>query len=324
MEHRILKSIGFIAGLLLVIWLFSSAHADYLPTLPEIGTGEFMGEQGGLYPNGQNEPPIAYLQQLENVDCSNGNGQVIIVGLGMSMMQNALSGWENYLNLPEVNDNLVLINGAIGSNQQRWQDENYFGWSKGLQALLQAGYTTADVKCIMYHNAWSGPSGDFVPYAEMVKNSFAITMDIIQDKYPNVEMILINSRHYGLSPTSKQPEPYAFYEGWSVKWLIKDRINCVVNCGALLAWNAYQWKPEWIDHPEYYVTDGLHLSQAGQNASGQIWHDYLANTSFTAGWYLDGTIQPTATAIPEVTPTATPFLNITPTVNPEMIITVDK
>ena len=307
MSKRFWLSIIFVLVCSALLLKGSASAAFTAVPLPELGMGFYLDQQGGLYPGGLNVPPPAYLAQLEAEDCHDpATGKAIIPVIGMSMAQNALKGWQTFLNNPEVSDNLVVIDGTLGSDQQRFTNPDYFGWGIGLNRLNAAGYTAAQVKCVIYHNSWSGPSGEFVPYAEMVRDSFAVTMAIIKQKYPNVAVIYLNSRHYGLSPSSKQPEPYAYWEGWAVKWLIESRINCVSDCGALLAWNAYQWVPGWADHPEYYAADGLHLVGAGQVASGQIWHNYLSSTTFTAPWYLDGAPPPTSTPGPTAVPTSTP------------------
>ena len=274
--------------------------------LPLLGTDTYYGQQGGLYPGGENNPPAAYAAELDAVDCTAGP----VVVIGMSMAQNAYSGWSNFFNLPEVNDDLVVVDGTLGSNQQRFMDPDYFGWNVGI-SRLPAGTTAADVRCIIYHNAISGPAGEFVPYAESARDAFAVTNDIIAKKYPNVALIYINSRHYGYSPTSKQPEPFAYWDGFAVKWLIEARISCAADCGPLVDWGAYQWVDEWANHSEYYQVDGLHLSGAGQLESGAIWHAYYSEATH---WYLDAPA-PTPTPTPDQTdtPTAAPSPSSTPT-----------
>ena len=144
-------------------------------------------------------------------------------------------------------------------------------------------------------------------------------MGIIRDKYPNAQMILVTNRHYALSPTSKHPEPYAYEEGFSWKWLVENRINCTANCGPVIAWLANQWVPGWASHPEYYIEDGLHLSPGpggGQWASAELWYEAMSTTSYIAPWYLVGpppTATPSPTSGPTSTPTATPSPSNTPT-----------
>ena len=321
----------FIAGLFLASGQQVQAvdYTEPVP-LPELGIDTFLGMQGGLYPNGQNEPPTAYLAALTAVSEALANdSQIVIVGIGPSIMQNSINGFIPFLNSPEVNDNIVFIDGSLGSNQQRFENPDYFGWNVGINRL-PAGLTAVDVDIVFYYNALTSPSGSFPDFVQTAADSFEITYNIINDKFPNVQLILQNSQHYaGHCGQCKAPEPYAYYNGFAVKELIERRINGEID-GALIAWNAYQWDDTW---PANYYTDGLHLSGLGQQATGQLWHDYLS-TSFNAIWYLDSTAQPTitptttavftSTPMPtvEVTATPSPFPSITATGEPTMTATV--
>ena len=316
-----------------------AAAVDYTTPipLPELTADTYFGEQGGLYPGGQNTPPAGYLAELDAVANNLANEpQVVVLSLGMSMMQNASNGFmqAGYASGPGVNPAFTFINGAIGSKQQNWVDPNNSVWNRGTQALAGAGLNASQVDVVFYHNAWAGPSSEpFPQHAVTMKNSAQITLDIIHDKYPNVSLILVTNRHYALSATSKHPEPWAYEEGFSWKWLIEERIDCTADCGAPVAWLANQWVPSWANEPQYYVSDGLHLSPGpggGQYASAEIWHNAMSTTSYIAPWYLAGpsptatnTAVPTQTQTPTSTPTgptptatSTPSPSSTPTVTP--------
>lgn len=229
------------------------------------------------------------------------DSQLVIVGIGPSIMQNSINGFIPFLSLPEVNDNIVFVDGSLGSNQQRFENPDYFGWNVGINRL-PAGLTAEDVDIVFYYNALTGPSGTMEQYVQQAADSFEITYNIISQKYPNVRLILQNSQHYaGWCGTCKAPEPYAYWSKFAVDELIRRRADGEIT-GPLIAWNAYQWDDAWPAN--FYNPDGLHLASLGQMATGQLWHDYLSATSFTAPWYLDGTPQPTAT--PDGTPTETP------------------
>jgi hypothetical protein len=309
---------------------------DYTTPIPlaDLGADTYLGQQGGLYPGGLNEPPTAYKSELDQLAISlSVDEELVVLGLGMSMMQNAMSGWMPYASGPGMNPNMIVVNGAIGSNQQRWADPENAVWDRGTQALASVGKTEAEVDVVIYGNAWSGPSSlPFPDHATNMLNSITGTMGTIADKYPNTQLILVTNRHYALSSTSKHPEPWAYEEGFSWKWLIENRIDCTANCGTHIAWLADEWIPSWASHPEYYAADGLHLAGAGQQESGQIWHDALSTWSYTASWYLDApppTSTPTATATetptatstatPTQTPTATPTPTETPTLTPTAV-----
>lgn len=292
----------------------TAVATDYTTPIPllELGEDTYFGVQGGLYPNGQNVPPAAYLAQLESVAATlAGDSQLVIVGIGPSIMQNSISGFAPFLNNPEVNDSIIFVDGSLGSNQQRFEDPDYFGWDVGIDRL-PSPLTAADVDVVFYYNALTGPSGSFPDFVEQAADSFQITYEIIADKFPNVQLVLQNSQHYaGWCGACKAPEPYAYYNGFAVKELIRRRIDGEIG-GPLIAWNAYQWDSTW---PSSYYSDGLHLSGLGQQATGQLWHDYLSTVSFAAPWYLGGfTPTVTPTAVATGTPTSTPTPSATPTV----------
>lgn len=314
---RVISFTIIFSVILLGVLLASGEQAqavDYTQpvALPELGADTFLGAQGGLYPDGQNEPPAAYLAALMAVSGAlANNNQIVVVAIGPSIMQNSVSGFAPFLNSLGVNDNIVFVDGSLGSNQQRFEDPDYFGWDVGINRL-PPGLTAVDVDIVLYYNALTSPSGSFPDFVQMAAGSFEITYNIINQKYPNVQLILQNSQHYaGWCGQCKAPEPYAHYNGFAVKELIERRINGEIN-GALIAWNAYHWDDTWLEN---YYTDGLHLSGLGQQSTGQLWHDYLS-TSFNAVWYLDSqpqpTVTPTNTAVFAVTATPSPFPTNTP------------
>ena len=296
------------------------AAVDYTTAvpLPDLCGDTYYGQAGCLYP-GSNEPPAAYAAELDAVAATLANdSQVVVLTLGMSMQQNATNGFltAGYASgtTPAgtaVNPNFLMLNGAIGSKQQNWIDPNNTVWDRGTQVLGSAGLNAAAVDVVFYHNAWAGPSSEpFPQHAQTMLASLEVTMGIIRDKYPNAQMILVTNRHYALSPDSKHPEPFAYEEGFSWKWLIENRINCTADCGPVIAWLTNQWVPDWVNHPEYYVTDGLHLSPGpggGQWASAELWYGAMSTTSYIAPWYL-------AQPAPTPTPTGTPSPSNTPTI----------
>ena len=331
MKSKIGSKLPFLFLILTAVLILSqpALAIDYTTPipLPELGADTYLGEQGGLYPGGLNVPPPAYAGQLEAGSCYDpGSGKAVVIVMGMSMAQNSMDGWREFLNRPEINDDLIVVDATVGSNQQRFEQVSYWDltyWNTVLQRLSAAGVTADQVRCVVYHNSWSGPTGGFPDYPQMLKDSFATTMGIIQDRLVNVELIIVNSRHYGgWNPQSKQPEPYAFWDSFAVKWLIADRIACEVDCGALYVWNAYQWNfwapstgiPNGTIWPQsHFIEDGLHLSEAGKAETGLLWHEYFSTQSWSIPWYLDAPPTPTATPAASSTPTATAVSTSTPT-----------
>lgn len=254
------------------------------------------------------------------------DNQLVIVGIGPSIMQNSINGFMPFLG--QANPDIVFVDGSLGSNQQRFENPDYFGWNVGINRL-PPGLTAADVDIVFYYNALTGPSGTMEEYAQTAADSYQITYQIISQKYPNVRLILQNSQHYaGWCGACKAPEPYAYWQRYAVDELIRRRADGEI-AGPLIAWNAYQWDDTW---PAYYFSDGLHLSGLGQQATGQLWHDFLSTASYTAPWYTGqpaptatptngtavSTNAPTTTPTPGVTATPSPFPSATATGEPTM------
>ena len=329
---RTITPIFLTIALLTAVLLTSrpAAAVDYTTAvpLPDLCGDTYYGQAGCLYP-GSNTPPAAYAAELDAVAAALSNdSQVVVLTLGMSMQQNATNGFltAGYASgmTPAgtaVNPNFLMLNGAIGSKQQNWTDPNNTVWDRGTQVLNSVGLNAAAVDVVFYHNGWAGPSSEpFPQHAQTMLASLETTTGIIRDKYPNVQMILVTNRHYALSPTSKHPEPYAYEEGFSWKWLVENRINCTADCGPVIAWLTNQWVPDWANHQEYYIEDGLHLSAGpggGQWASAELWYADMSTTSYIAPWYLASlppTDTPSPTSGPTDTPTVTPLPSNTPTI----------
>src|SRR5260370_26278717 len=63
-------------------------------TLPDLGKGTYQGEQGGLYPGGENVPPAAHakagvklargIRPLDAEGRESADGKVVMISIGMS------------------------------------------------------------------------------------------------------------------------------------------------------------------------------------------------------------------------------------------------
>src|SRR4051794_31164714 len=97
-----------------------------MPPLPDLGTGMYKGEQGGLYPGGANEPPKAHLEaglklakQIVPLDAQghpSANGRIVMCTIGMS---NTTQETRSFLRMaifdPGLNPKLKLVDCAQGA-----------------------------------------------------------------------------------------------------------------------------------------------------------------------------------------------------------------
>src|SRR5207253_6094655 len=132
------------------------------------------------------------------------------------------------------------------------------------------------------------------------------------------------------------PEPAADDSGFSVKWLVEERINGSVAAHPWLGWGPYLWADglvarsdglQWLCSD--FVDDGTHPSTSGRQKVANMLLAFFKTDSTATPWFLAPgvtcTPQPTATpcgactpqptASPTQQPTRTPVGN-TPTNTP--------
>lgn len=287
------------------------------PPINDLGTGYWHGAQGGLYPNGLNTRPVAHnnggLQmaaQILPLD-TNGvydpvNGKVVWLSVGMS---NTTMETQVFIPLTDTfqnkNTKLVLIDGAQGGQDINIiLDTNANFWNVIVTRLRQRGLSTKQVQAVWFKEAEISPSDTSFPgYAMSLKNKFKTVMNILKNKYRNVKLCYISSRIYaGYATGALNPEPYAYYSGWSVKWLIQDQINGDTNLiytgnnpkSPWLSWGPYPWADGLVPRsdgliwvcPGDYQPDGVHPSVQGRRKVANMLFQFFTTDQTTVSWFL--------------------------------------
>jgi len=128
-------------------------------------------------------------------------------------------------------------------------------------------------------------------------------------RYPNLQLVFLSSRTYGGYATiERSPEPYAYEEGFSVKWAIESQINEVRGMPAhprvgtldyrnkaapLLLWGPYLWADgttprsdglSWLRTD--FEEDGTQPSQSGENKVSSILLEFFKSSPHTRCWFL--------------------------------------
>jgi type IX secretion system substrate protein len=287
------------------------------PSINDLGTGYWHGSQGGLYPNGSNIRPAAHnnggllMASLIRPLDTNGvydpiNGKIVWLSVGMS---NTTQETSSFIPLTDTFQNknlkLILVDGAQGG-----QDINIIidstanFWSVIVTRLRQRGLSTKQVQAIWFKEAEAGPADTTFPnYAMNLKNKFRTVMNILKNKYPNVRLCYLSSRIYaGYATGNLNPEPYAYYSGWSVKFLIQDQINGDTNLtytgpnpkSPWLSWGPYPWADGLVPRsdgliwvcPGDFLADGTHPSVQGRQKVANMLFQFFTTDQTTVSWFL--------------------------------------
>lgn len=293
-----------------------------LRPLTDLGTGEYRGVQGGLYPQGRNTRPQAHeaaglrlAEQVQPLDRS-GNpspgGRIVLMSIGMSNTSQSSSGFRRALNADNSrNPRLVFVDGAQGGMTalaiQNPDDERTGAryWNTVDERLRAEGVSREQVQVIWIKQANAGPSSGFPDYARTLEGHLAKIVQILPKRFPNVKLCYLSSRTYGgYATTGLNPEPYAFESGFSVKWLIERQLNGDPELNfdkskgevraPWLSWGAYLWsngnQPRSdgvrFEQTDFTPDDGTHQSPAGQTKVGGLLLDFFKNDSTTKPWFL--------------------------------------
>jgi len=288
-----------------------------LSPINDLGTGYFRSFQGGLYPNGFNNRPdihddagLYFANQIIPLDTA-GNynpttGKIVLLSVGMSNCSQEFQQFIQTVNgASYINPKLVIVNGAQGGQTiDIINNPNAAFWTVIIQRLTAAGASVKQVQAVWFKEAQSNPSDTTFPnYPIGLKNKFKITMGIMKSKYINLKQCYLASRIYaGYATTTLNPEPYSYYSGWSVKWLIEDQINGDTSLiynglnanSPWLSWGPYLWADGLIPRsdgltwncPTDYATDGTHPSTTGRQKVATRLVDFFKTDEASKPWFL--------------------------------------
>ncbi|MCI0460409.1 MAG: hypothetical protein L0Z62_25940 [Gemmataceae bacterium] len=295
-----------------------------LKPLTELGTGEYRGHKGGLYPDGKNERPAAHeaagralarqVRPLDGDGKPSADGKIVLLSVGMSNTSQASVGFEKVLaGERDINPRVRFVNGAQGGMTATViQDPNDGArgtkyWAEVDRRLKAAGVTRAQVQALWIKQADAGPSQGFPGYAKKLQGELARIVQSLPARFPNLQLVYLSSRTYGgYARTGLNPEPYAFESALAVRWLIEQQLkrepalNFDRKEGAVkapwLSWGPYLWasgatkRADGFSYAESdFAKDGTHLSASGMQKVGRLLLEFFRTDSTARPWFVQAT-----------------------------------
>jgi len=289
--------------------------------LTDLGTGTFLGSEGGLYPNGSNVRPASQdsygvtlaesIQPLSSTGQPDPTGKYVLLAIGESTAQNEFNRFLPIANAdPAKNPNLVIVNGAQGgATPEEFVSSGTYYWSTILDNYLpQNGVTADQVVAVWFEDSDAISTGTFPSDMTNMQAEYETIMNDLVDKFPNIKLVYFSSRVYaGYSNgvgNPDNPEPYAYEAGFAVKNAIADQINgnsnlCDGNgCSPIVApwmsWGPYYWANGMLGSEdglewdcEDFSSDGTHPSSTfGQLKVATALLNFLKTDDTTKAWYL--------------------------------------
>jgi hypothetical protein len=293
-----------------------------LTAITDLGTGTYLGAEGGLYPSGSNvRPPgqdaagVALAQQIGPLDPygkPNPTGEYGMITLGISITHDI---GQTFVSLADVdpgkNSKLVMVNGAqAGATVTYWADPTAPFWSTLINYFLpQAGLTQDQVVAVWDEDGEpaSDEIGTFPNDISQLETDLKTVIQLVHTNFPNAKVMYLTSTPYtgySIGVDGQEPEPHAYESGFAVQDLIAEQINGdpTLNYNPALgpvmapwlSWGPYYWTNGLLGRNDGFVWDcqdnqhdGTHPSQTGQNKVADALLSFLKSDDTTVPWFLE-------------------------------------
>jgi hypothetical protein len=293
------------------------------PLIPlnDLGTGTYLGEEGGLYPNGTNVRPadhdasgVSIAKGITPLD-ANGkpspSGKYVLISIGNSEAQQEFLQFYSDASVdPATNPHLVIVDGAqdavVASD---WADVANGAWSTLANILLPQAGVTANQVVAAWIKAFDIPNGIFPGDQMATQVDLETIAQNLHILFPNIKIAYYASRIYGgygndSSGSTQDGEPDSYETGFPIKWAIQDQINGLASLnfdpskGAVVApwlsWQAYEWANGMLPRSDGLVwgcqdfLDGGHPSApAGREKDANLFLTFLKTDDSSRPWFLN-------------------------------------
>ncbi|MFL5930080.1 MAG: hypothetical protein ACJ75P_02385 [Gaiellaceae bacterium] len=274
----------------------SQVSTGLLP-LTDMGKRRYRGQAGGLYPGAQNRPSRAYLarglaasQRVKAI-----KGRVVVLSIGIANADQEFRALTKLTTAdPEVNQGVKFVDGAMAGWDARKIAKPKAGYWRAVDRKLVAeGATARDVQVVWLKTVISGETRSFPGDAKALRNQLRTIVQIMSNRYHNLRLVYVSSRTYGgYAITPFNPEPAAYDSGFSVKWLVQERIVSKVKL-PWVGWGPYLWadglRPRndgLIWSCEDFKEDGTQPSATGATKVARLLLRFFKSDSTAEDWFL--------------------------------------
>ncbi len=290
---------------------------DHKTLAPLTKVGLYLGKyEMGLYPGGKNEMPEAHRKAGERLAASirpldtsgkpdETDGKILLLAVGHSNGRYYFGALEDKLrqHAAELHPRFEFINAAVPGagllRMKNWATEppQSKSWQRAKELTSRPGYSPLQVQALLFiasdspaHPKALLPQPQFPTQIEELQRKQSTVLARFAKDYPNLQVAFLMSdglRHYS------GVEPYAYQEGFGVKWLIESQINN--KPGTVfegedrklpwLAWGPYIWDNSW---DESYFLDGTHAAPKARAVFVEKCWQLFTSDSVAQPWFRNG------------------------------------
>ncbi len=275
--------------------------------LTDLGSAQYLGFAGGLYPNGKNSPPSAYedagvalgatVQPLDRDGKPSTSGKIVMISIGMS---NASREFSQFIRLADAdarkNPSLVMID-AARNGAAATEIAVPFGdyWIHVDRQLQRCEVSAAQVQVVWLKTALAHEPRGFPENARLLQRALRSIVEILRTKFPQLKLVYVSSRTYGgYSESDLSPEPIAYESAFAVKWLIEERINNPSPDRSIpwVSWGPYLWADGLTPRSDGLIwersdfePDGVHPSAQGALKVATMLLEFFQKDTAAKPWF---------------------------------------
>ncbi len=276
--------------------------------LTDLGSAQYLGFAGGLYPNGKNSRPSAYedagvalgatVQPVDRDGQPSTSGKIVMVCIGMSNASREFSQFTRLANADaRKNPSLFMVDAARnGADATQIADPCGDYWMHVGRQLQRCEVTTAQVQVVWLKTALAHEPRGFPENARLLQRELRSIVEILRTKFPQLKLIYVSSRTYGgYSESDLSPEPIAYESAFAVKWLIEERINnpSLDRSISWVSWGPYLWADGMTPRSDGLIwersdfePDGVHPSAQGALKVATKLFEFFESDPSAQHWFI--------------------------------------
>ena len=276
--------------------------------LTDLGSAQYLGFAGGLYPNGKNSRPSAYedagvalgatVQPVDRHGKPSTSGRIVMISIGFS---NTSREFSEFIRLaeadPRKNPSLVTIDAARHGAAATEIAVPFGDYWMHVDSQLQRGeISAAQVQVVWLKTALARESRGFPENARLLQRTLRSIIGILRTKFPQLKLVYVSSRTYaGYSESDLSPEPIAYESAFAVKWLIEERINNPSPDRSIpwVSWGPYLWADGLTPRSDGLIwkrsdfePDGVHTSPQGALKVATKLFEFFESDPSAQPWFI--------------------------------------
>jgi hypothetical protein len=294
--------------------------------LPQLGTWNYHGVMGGLYPGGFNLMPSAHatvgalraqrIRPLNAAGTAAADGRIGVLGIGNGNARRAFGPFAQVTaGQADLRPEVRFANGARTLHEaDAWDSATRpaYAWVRD-SVLAPAGLTEQQVQVVWLKVANPHAAGAATLPAQnadalLLLERLGNTARALQQRYPNLQQLYLSSPVWRGHAASGRHEPYAYEAGFAVRMLIEAQIRQVLGEGIdrragdlgeelapWVSWGPYLWARgtesrwdglAWLRAD--FEADGLALTPGGAQKVAGLLVEFFRSTPSTRCWMLSG------------------------------------